>query len=292
VGPAVTESQDAISKARVRRAAARAVRYATVSLRPLPDFVILGTQRGGTTSLYRWLASHPNVAPASEKEVHYFDVQYHRGERWYRTHFPTRSPGQITGESTPYLLFHPLAPQRVARDLPDTTKFVVLLRDPTQRAISQYWHVRRQGDREPESLERAMELEPQRLATETDQFVRGEPSPEYLLHSYMARGEYAPQLHRWFDAVGRERILVLESERLFADPAASQEVLDWLGLPPHTRRYPVTNGAPRLEEASAELADRLDAHFAPHNEELFALLGRKLWSGVDGIASPGATPAR
>ena len=54
----------------------------------------------------------------------------------------------------------------------------------------------------------------------------------------------------------------------------------------------MTNGAPRLEEASAELADRLDAHFAPHNEELFALLGRKLWSGVDGIASPGATPAR
>ena len=122
-----------------------AVRYLTADLRPLPDFIILGTQRGGTTSLYTWLASHPDVAPASRKEVHYFDDHYGKGMRWYRAHFPIRHAGRITGESCPSLIYHALAPARVARDLPDTTKFVVLLREPAERSVSQYWLWRQHG---------------------------------------------------------------------------------------------------------------------------------------------------
>src|SRR5581483_4847486 len=117
----------------------------------LPDFVILGTQRGGTTSLYRWLVSHPDVAPAMKKEVHYFDDHYHHGLRWYRAHFPVRRAGRITGESSPYMLFHPLAPERAAADLPDRTRFIVLLREPAESAISQYWQWRRRRLWETES---------------------------------------------------------------------------------------------------------------------------------------------
>jgi hypothetical protein len=241
----------------VRRLAAAttfAGRYLSADWRPLPHFVILGTQRGGTTSLYRWLATHPDVAPALKKEVHYFDGHYDKGQRWYRAHFPLRHPGRISGESCPYLLFHPLAAGRAARDLPAETRFVVLLREPAERAVSQYWHWRQQGRYETESLERA------------------------IAFSYVARGEYAGQLRRWFDAVGRDRILVLESERLSTDRSASAEVLAFLGLSPHGQPYPVANAAQRLEETDPALMDRLRTHFEPHNQELFELLGHDLWS--------------
>ena len=89
-------------------------RYATAGRRPVPDFIILGAQRSGTTSLYRWLTARDDVAAGMKKEVHYFDNKYGHSLRWYRSHFPLRRPGRITGESCPYLLVHPLAPARVA----------------------------------------------------------------------------------------------------------------------------------------------------------------------------------
>jgi hypothetical protein len=254
-------------------------RLLTADFRSLPDFVILGAQRGGTTSLYRWLATHPGVAPALKKEVHYFDGHYHKGLRWYRAHFPYRWDRRISGESCPYLLFHPLAPERVARDLPAVTKYIVLLREPSERAISQYWLWRQRGQWETESLERAIELEPERLAFEDERVRRGERSTNHIAFSYVARGEYAVQLRRWFDAVGRDRILVLESESLYTDPTATQSVLDWLGLAPHHVPFPAANSAARLDEVSPALMARLREHFEPHNQDLFELLGHQLWTG-------------
>ncbi len=253
-------------------------RYLTADLRALPDFVILGAQRGGTTSLYRWLTSHPGVAPGLKKEVHYFDDHYHHSLRWYRAHFPVRNKERITGESCPYMLFHPLAPARAARDLPASTRFIVLLREPVQRAISQYWLWRWRNLWETESLERAFELEPERLAKVNERVLRGERSPEHMAFSYLSRGEYAPQLRRWFDAVGRDRILVLESERLYTDPALPARVLDWLHLAAHAEPYPTANRAARLDSESPDLVDRLRERFEPHNRELFELLGHEMWT--------------
>ena len=94
-----------------KRSATFGWRYLSADLRSMPDFVIVGAARSGTTSLYRWLGSHPDVAPAWKKEIHYFDEHYGRGMRWYRAHFPFRRRGRVTGEATPYLLFHPLSPR-------------------------------------------------------------------------------------------------------------------------------------------------------------------------------------
>jgi hypothetical protein len=271
---------------RLKSSSGFAGRYLTADFRPLPDFVILGTQRGGTTSLYRWLTAHPDVEPGMRKEVHYFDDRYHHGLRWYRAHFPIKRNGRITGESCPYMLFHPLAPARAAKDLPTSTRFIVLLREPAQRAISQYWLWRQRGLWETESLERAIELEPERLAVANERVLRGERSIEHMAFSYVARGEYAPQLRRWFEAVGRDRVLVLESEQLYADPASSDQVLTWLGLAPHRQPYPADNAADRLDPESQKLLGQLREHFEPHNHELFELLGYELWS--DTADSPSA----
>jgi hypothetical protein len=254
-----------------------AARYATAGLRPLPDFVIIGAQRSGTTSLYRWLTDRPDVSPAWKKEVHFFDNHYDRGLRWYRSHFPLRRAGRITGESTPYLLLHPLAPDRAAKDLPDAC-FIALLRDPVERAISNHWLRRRLGAARDESLEQALDREAESIADDTDQLVRGEVNLAHMAYSYVARGEYAPQLRRWFDAAGRERVLVVESEQLASDPRVAAGVLERLGLPDRGDPFPVTNQVVRGEEVSEATMARLRAHFEPHNEELFELLGYELWT--------------
>jgi hypothetical protein len=255
-------------------------RYATANLRPLPDFVILGTQRGGTTSLYMWLRSHPNMSPALKKEIHFFDVHYDKGTRWYRSRFPLARRGQITGDASPYMLFHPLAPARAAQVLPERTRFIILLREPVQRTISHYWFSRRLTRWETEPIERAIALEPERLAGETDRVKRGERSFAHATYSYLARSEYAGQVESWFNAVGRERILIIESEKLYSDPAATTKVIEWLGLDPHHVEYPAFNQSKRLDTETPELLAQLHEHFEPHNRKLFDLLGYELWTDL------------
>jgi len=251
-------------------------RRATAVARPLPGIVIIGTQRGGTTSLFNWLATHRAVSPAFTKEVHYFDRHYDNGEGWYRSHFPLRSGHRTALEATPYLLFHPLAPGRAGADLPVSTRFVVLLREPVQRAVSHYWHSRRIGA-EDQPLETALALEDSRLAGQEEIVRAGQESFAYRNFSYRARGHYADQLRRWFGAVDRSRILVMRSEDLFDDPDAPGRVLQWLGLAPHGEPFPATNEAPRARPEEAAVLDELGRHFAPYNEDLFELLGSRLW---------------
>jgi len=259
----------------VRGRAVAAWRLATASLRPLPDVVIIGTQRGGTTSLFTWLADHPSVAPATTKEVHYFDRFYDNGERWYRAHFPITGRGRLSLEATPYLLLHPLAPARAAADLPESTRFVALLRDPVQRAISHYWHSRR-IHAETEPLDVALALEDERLAGQEALVLAGRESAAYRNFSYKTRGHYAEQLRRWFAVVDRERILVMASEELWSAPGPAR-VLQWLGLPPQHAGFPATNEAPRSAD-DTPVVDMLRAHFSPFNDDLFELLGRTLWA--------------
>ncbi len=105
--------------------------------------------------------------------------------------------------------------------------------------------------------------------------MAGEESFAYRNFSYRARGHYAEQLRRWFDVVDPARVLVMESEELWSPPGPDR-VLDWLGLAPHDVPFPATNDAPR-SSADAPVLDELQRHFTPYNEDLFTLLGRRLW---------------
>ena len=105
-----------VARRAVRRAASIWLR-GTASTRPLPNWLIVGTQRGGTTSLFRYLIGCNGVAgPVMAKGVHYFDTNPHQSESWYRSHFP-RWAGAV-GEASPYYLFHPDVPARIADLLP------------------------------------------------------------------------------------------------------------------------------------------------------------------------------
>ena len=261
---------------RAKTATVHAWRLATADLRAMPRIVIVGAQRSGTTSLHSWLCSHPDVAPLMVKEVHYFDGAYERSERWYRSRFPI-SPSRVHVEASPYMLYHPLAAGRAGRDLPESTRFVALLREPAERALSHYQFERLQG-RESETFARALELEQSRLEGTEEAVLRGERSRPHRWYSYRSRGRYAGQLSRWFDAVGRERILIMESERMFDDPSATGELLSWLGLSPVSTPFPTLNATSEPSAADAEVRDHLRSEFEADNETVFALLGRRLWA--------------
>lgn len=243
--------------------------------RALPHFVILGTQRGGTTSLHEDLSKHNRVSRPLAKEVQYFTVNYARGERWYRAHFPRQQAGQLTFEASPYYLFHPAVPARAAALLPQT-KFIVLLRNPASRAYSHYLHNRTLGV-EDLPFEKAIDAEEVRLK-EAERL--GIDSPEgQRLHrnfSYMSRGMYAQQLSHWLTYVPASRIKVLKSEEWFGDPSQTYaEVLDFLDLPhfvPQTWAAANVLGS-RASQMSPQIEERLKEHFAADGQELRRLLG-------------------
>ena len=268
-----------------RQATATAGR-ATAPLRTLPDFLIVGAQRAGTTSMYRRLSGHPDVLPAGlHKGVHYFDTAYARGPQWYRSHFPLRATVErhrratgrrpVTGEASPYYMFHPLVPGRIAQDLPDV-KVVVMLRDPVERAYSAYTHERARGF-ETEELERALDLEPERLAGVDEAFAR-DPHHVSLAHqhnAYVARGRYAEQLQRLEQHLGRDRILVVDSDELFVDAGPQlAAVSDFLGIGPwDSESFEKRNARPR-RALEGSVRERLERYFEPHDEQLAAWWGR------------------
>lgn len=255
--------------------------------RMLPAFLIVGAQRCGTTSLYRSLSQHPAVLkPVWHKGVHYFDTHYDRGLAWYQGHFPlsarARRVERATGatalafESSPYYMFHPLAAERIARDLP-AVKLLVLVRDPAERAFSAHAHERARGF-ETEPFDRALELEAERLEGETERLTS---KPSYRSfshqhHAYRARGRYAEQLERLAWCCGRERVHVIDSGDFFASPEpVFDEVLRFLELPQLGHPTFVRLNArerPAMDPASRRM---LDSYFAPYDAQLAQWLGRQ-----------------
>ena len=262
-------------------------RMPTSRARLLPGFLIVGAQRCGTTSMSRTLGEHPAVFSAVlHEEVHFFDVSYRRGLAWYRSHFPLQAAARraargsgvtpVSFESSPYYMFHPLAAERIAGDLPGV-RLLVLLRDPVERAYSGHAHEVAHGF-ETEPFEAALELEPARLEGQAERIA---VNPDYFSyghqhHSYIARGQYVEQLERLERQFGRDRLHVVDSVDFFIDPEATYDgVLAFLGLP--NRGYPAfmrRNARPR-SPMSEMVRKALEEHYRPYDERLAAWLGHE-----------------
>ena len=261
---------------KVLRGGYRAYGSATAGLRPLPDFLILGAQKAGTTALYAYLRWHPEITGPSFKEVSFFDRHYAKGERWYRAHMPVRRRS-LVGEASPSYLLHPLAPERVAGMLPGA-RLIALVRNPVDRAFSHYQHEVALG-REPLSFEDAVDREDERMQGELERMLR---DPSYFSlawwnYTYIARGRYAEQLERWFAAFPREQLLVLFTEELSADTAATyRRVLDFLGVTARDlESYPRIFDRDYADMNPGTRA-RLHKEFENPNRRLASLLGRDL----------------
>ena len=235
-----------------------------------PTFLILGVQKGGTTTLYDALCQHPQIKAAARKEVHYFTTKYGFGPAWYRAHFPIQTAASLhdqTGEASPGLIYHPEAAARVKALLPNA-RFIVLLREPAARAISHYGHARRLG-RETLSLPEALAAEPKRLR------AAGDWGYARRHFSYLERGDYAAQLARWFHHFPREQFFICRSEDFFADPQKIYaEILAFLRLPAFTPAIrPLNMG--KSQTVDPALRADIAARVAPFKERLQTLLGKE-----------------
>lgn len=262
----------------------------------LPDLVIIGAPRSGTTSLYRYLAAHPEIYMAKGKEAHFFDRKFHDGLDRYRAAFAGRTE-RLAGEATPTYMFSDEAMARMADAMP-SARLVALLRNPVDRAYSHYWLHRERG-REDRSFREAIEAEAD---------AGSEPGPGYL-----ANGRYHAALtsvRRHFPA---SQLHILLFEDLTGEPhvtyasicrflgARDDFVPTNLGQPVNryvsfrsialrrlTKRLHspalrqtlgrVNTGGNRYPPMDADLRRSLVERFRQDNEALAALLGRDLSS--------------
>ena len=226
----------------------------------LPDFVIIGAQKGGTSFLYHLLTLHPLVEPAARKELHFFDNPelFDHGAEWYRRCFPrlNSKDGQrsITGEATPYYLFDPPVAKRMAEIVPQA-RLIALLRNPIDRAYSHYQMQVKRGT-EPRTFEEAIEQQHS---------------------SYMSRGIYVDQLLRWFEFFGKEQMLILKSEDFFARPVETLKVvLTFLDLPDWQPEAPELqqrrHSGTYIQKMDPSTRQRLEAYFEPYNQRLYECL--------------------
>lgn len=249
------------------------------TLRSKPQYFIIGAQKGGTSSLYGLLNQHPDCASAKSKEVHYYDLNYQKGFSWYLNQFPFGK--RITGEASPYYLFHPLVPARLKKDFPDA-KLIVLLRHPVDRAYSHYHHIKKYQLESANTFEEAIENELKDITDYEAQF-KAQPLqsiPQHQHRLYLARGLYIEQIKRWLEYFKKEQFLFLSSEVFFKNP---QEIINqcfsFIGLEDGVRieneillpgdYFPMKNAT----------RQQLLSYFEPYNEQLFELIGKEWqWS--------------
>lgn len=249
----------------------------------MPHFIIIGAQKSGTTSLFHYLNQHPAIRRASRKEVHFFDGgldsqvdNYAKGPGWYRAHFPrTRQLGiqAKTFEASPLYLFNPLVPKRIHALLPQV-KIIAILRNPTERAISHYFHEQRSG-REPLPIKEALAEEEARLGPS----LRDEDyqNQSFIHHSYKSRGRYQEQLVRFQEYFPPAQMLILSSEELFHQPQFTlRKIFSFVGVEPavEIKKLQPQNPGTNQVGVDRKVVESLDDYFGPYNQALDELVGR------------------
>jgi len=258
---------------------------ATSRFRTTPDFIVIGGQRCGTTTIFKTLAQHPQVLrPLTDKGTDYFTLHYSRGLAWYRGRMPLEASRRARRrrqgdakvfEACTYYMFHPVAIERLAQALPNV-KLVAMLRNPVSRAFSAYKHELARGFETEPSFRRALDLEDERLDGEVER-LRNDPdyqSFSHRHHAYRRRGQFAEQLERVFAHFPKDQVHVMQSESFFADPGGEFTALtDFLGLrrwlPDHFDRHNARPSSPMPDDAREFLA----THYKAHDAALAELLG-------------------
>ncbi|MBN1797232.1 MAG: sulfotransferase domain-containing protein [Spirochaetales bacterium] len=255
---------------------------ATWRRRSLPDFIIIGAQKSGTSSLYSYLFQHPQVLPSFGKEVHFFDGglnpnidNFKKGHAWYRAHFPLKKKlgsHSKTFEASPLYIFNPLTPKRIF-DLIPQVKIIALLRNPTERAISHYFHEKRKG-RESLPIMEALQKEEERLHSVLEN--KDYKNTIFIRYSYKSRGLYRQQLDRFLTYFPRSQILVLSSEEFFGKPAATlKQVFEFVGVDTGFKIKDLRprNVASNKSRVDPDVYKYLNNFFLPHNQALYQLVG-------------------
>lgn len=239
-----------------------------------PQFIVIGAEKCGTTSLYHYLSQHPQFLPSIEKELDFFDVEFQRGMEWYLAHFSPipNQLGLVTGEVSANYLYSEQAPQRIRELLPQT-KLIVLLRNPIERAASRYYMLRQQRLIKLSFEDKVI----QEIQAIEKSFQAGKVAIETLNRNRnIGNSLYVYHLQRWLDIFPREQLLVVRSEDLDQQPAATlKKIYDYLEMPEHElpnyHKYNRGSYAP----INTKIRHTLQEFFTPHNQYLETYLGRQ-----------------
>jgi len=243
-----------------------------------PDFIIIGAQKCGTSTMFHHLNKHPNIFMPRKKELHFFDENYSQGLAHYLKYFSNKrmsSTTFCTGEASPFYFFHPLAASRIHQHFPEI-KLILLLRNPIDRAYSQYQHMKRKG-RISISFEQAIALEPEILKNRKDAFFADENHSDliYRRFSFLARSRYSEQLPAWFMHFGEKQILIIKSEDYFKNPNDTfEQVFEFVGVQPFEIILSKEHKNSEYPRMKSETREQLQEYFEPFNQELYQLTGR------------------
>ncbi|MEG4500840.1 tetratricopeptide repeat protein [Microcoleus sp. F10-C6] len=242
------------------------------NLKPVkvPNFIIIGSQRCGTTSLYTYLAQHPQILTPIKKEMDFFSWHFDRGIDWYLAHFPPMPRGEqfVTGEASPSYFDSREAPERLYSLFPEA-KLIVLLRNPVDRAISQFYRLT-DLNWEARSLDRVISDEIERLNQNPEYIIGEEPG------NYLARGRYIEFIKNWLAFFPPEQLLILKSEDFYAGAATTlKQVLEFLDLPEYQLSEYQNANPGSYQRVNESVRDRLSDYFRPYNQQLEESLGRQ-----------------
>jgi len=245
-------------------------------LRVLPELIVIGVVRSGTTSLYHYLSQHPSIIKSAYDELGYFDSNYELGLNWYKSLFPSilkknkilKKNGKfMTYDVTPFYIYNEKAPKRIQKILPNS-KLIVILRNPIDRSYSNYFL----GNKD-KSFEEVIENEKKIL----NKINKSNPDEYYnFVHtSMLSRGFYAEQLENWYKVFPKNQILIIQSEEFIKNPnKVMNDIFDFLDLPhyeiPDTSKKNKIHYDPMKKETRSDLIK----FFRPYNEKLYSLIGR------------------
>ena len=256
----------------------------------LPDFLILAPGACGTTSMLElYLRSNEHILPSKINEIFYFNIKHTNSINWYKVLFPsifTKKIRSISGkktltcEATGSYILDPHAPKRIKKIIPDV-KFIVMLRNPTDRTLSNYKR-RIRNRKETRSFEEAIEYEQNHFKKEFQEYQKDENAIAlYPFSSYLARSRYAEYIENWLRYFPKERFLFINSNDYFKDPLKEyNRILEFLGLALHHPNIKGKRGIspPGLFDnipTKPETIEFLRNYFQPWNEKLFNLIGVK-----------------
>lgn len=240
----------------------------TAGVRALPDFIIIGASRSGTTHFFNTLRHHPQIKTSRIKEVKFFnnDEKYNKGESFYRSYFPLRTSlkkGDIVGEASPNYLSTPKSADRIKQMLPDA-KLIVLLRDPVQRFLSCYFY---KQQKEHQKHIKYPTLEEMLSDENIDQTIKEEVT------------FYIDEIKRYEKYYKSGNLLIINSDDYFSSPEVTlQQVCNYLGVD-DSYNFPKLkswNKAMLRTSVSDEVIEKLTKVFAQKNELLYKYINKDL----------------
>ncbi len=262
---------------RYHRFVKRGISGITASSRVLPDFIIGGTVRSGSTSLYYNICEHPSVLEASYDEIGFFDSNYHLGIEWYRSMFPKqkemneirKSTGfAITGEDTPFYFWKKEAIERISEMIPDI-KIISIFRNPVDRAFSNY-NLGIRLKTEELSFEESIEEELNYIKR------NGFRNAVDRKRSYISKGIYEKQIKFWFEIFPKEQIHILSTEDMHKNPEKElQKIFKFLEIPEYTIKNPQKQKSAKYEKMNEKTRERLLNYYQPFNEKFFKIINQK-----------------